>query len=84
MLYYVYILYSAKTDRYYVGSTGNIEDRLTRHNQGRSKATKGGTPWILKYKASFSTRSLAYQQEMSIKAKKSRTYIETLISSVIV
>lgn len=34
-MYYVYMLYSAILDRYYVGQTSNLEDRLKRHNQGR-------------------------------------------------
>jgi len=39
-MFITYILYSDKSDRYYVGSTGNLEDRLKRHNTGRSTFTK--------------------------------------------
>jgi len=31
MQYYVYILYSEKLNKYYIGSTGNPEDRLRKH-----------------------------------------------------
>ncbi|NOZ75332.1 MAG: GIY-YIG nuclease family protein [FCB group bacterium] len=33
-MYYVYILYSRKTNRYYTGSSGDPERRLEEHNRG--------------------------------------------------
>ena len=30
-MYYLYILYSRKMDCYYIGSTGNVADRLRKH-----------------------------------------------------
>ncbi len=82
MAFYTYILYSEKLDRYYVGSTGDLEERLTYHNSGYAKYTKKGVPWKLAYKEEYSTRSEAVSREMAIKKKKSRKYIEWLISSV--
>ncbi|MGJ3233419.1 GIY-YIG nuclease family protein [Marivirga sp.] len=35
MEYYVYILYSKKCDRYYVGHSYNVERRLEERNSGR-------------------------------------------------
>ena len=42
---YVYILYSSKLERFYVGSTNNLERRLREHNDGASKYTAQGMPW---------------------------------------
>lgn len=81
MNYHAYILYSQSKDRYYIGSTANLVDRLQRHNQGRSKATKAGHPWQLVFKKTFQDRSSAYRFEMGIKKQKSRKYIEQLVSS---
>jgi len=81
MTFFTYILYSLSTDRYYIGSTGNLDDRLQRHNQGRSKATKYGTPWELVYQKAFDSRSEAVQHEKYIKAMKSKIYIEKLIKA---
>jgi putative endonuclease len=78
-MFYVYMLYSPSLNKYYTGSTGNLNDRLFRHNHGRSKATKAGIPWILKYTESFTTRSEAVKREFNIKRMKSRKYIEALI-----
>jgi putative endonuclease len=47
MLYKVYILYSKKLNRYYKGSTKNLEQRLKRHNAGNSSYTSKGIPWEL-------------------------------------
>ena len=78
-MYYVYMLYSAVVDRYYVGQTSNLEDRLKRHNQGRSKYTKSGIPWKLVYKESFETRSEAMKSEKKLKQSKSREHLVQVI-----
>ena len=81
-MFYVYILYSEKLDIYYVGSTGNLEDRLKRHNSGRSKFTKPGIPWELVYTNEFSIKSEACKFEYYVKSQKSRVYIQKLINGV--
>jgi hypothetical protein len=56
---YLYILYSEKTDRYYVGSADDVEARLKHHNAGSTPSTKAGAPmWELKYTEEFPTRGL--------------------------
>ncbi len=78
-MFYTYILFSEKIDSYYVGSTSNIDDRLKRHNSGRSTYTKRGIPWVIVYLQAYETKSEAYQAEMYIKSQKSRLHIEKLI-----
>ncbi|MES2930555.1 MAG: GIY-YIG nuclease family protein [Patescibacteria group bacterium] len=39
MFYYTYILKSKKDGRIYTGSTGNLRERLTQHNNGESQYT---------------------------------------------
>ena len=80
MPFYCYILYSDKTDKYYVGQTEDIQNRLTQHNSGRNKSTKSGLPWVVKYTEEFLTKAEAAKREIEIKNKKSRKYIEWLIS----
>ncbi|MBF9252044.1 GIY-YIG nuclease family protein [Pontibacter sp. 172403-2] len=81
MGYYTYILYSEKLDRYYIGSCEDMEVRIMQHNSGRNKSTKGGIPWQIKHTETFETRLTAISREIGIKKKKSRKYIEWLISS---
>ncbi len=81
-MFYNYILFSEKLNIYYVGSTGNLEDRLKRHNTGRSNFTKRGIPWKLVYQKQYLTKSEAYKAELYIKSQKSKKYIENLIAGV--
>jgi putative endonuclease len=80
-MFYVYILYSKTLDRFYVGQTENLDNRIFRHTNSGSKSTKAADDWELKYKEECNTRSEAVQREAEIKKKKSRKYIEWLISS---
>ena len=80
-MHFVYILFSEKLRKYYVGSTGNIELRLNQHNNGHGNFTRTGTPWKLVYAEEFESVQLARQRERQIKKMKSKVYIENLISS---
>ena len=78
-MFTTYILYSYSIDSYYIGSTSNIQDRIQRHNSGRSIYTKRGKPWTIVYQKNFDTKSDAYQYELYLKSQKSRKYLEELI-----
>ena len=78
---FVYIIYSENWDQYYLGSTINVDERLVRHNIGRNTSTRGGAPWHLKYVETFEDIADARRRELQIKKKKSRKYLEWLISS---
>ena len=80
-MWYTYIIYSEKLDRYYIGYTDNLSWRLERHNQGWGRFTKGGIPWKLVYFKKYQTKQEALKREREIKSKKSRKYIENLILS---
>ncbi|MCP4367157.1 MAG: GIY-YIG nuclease family protein [Deltaproteobacteria bacterium] len=79
MPYYLYIIQSAMDDSFYIGSTQNLDERLARHNQGRSKFTKPKRPWNLVYHEEHPDRSSAMKREYAIKRKKSKDYIKSLI-----
>jgi putative endonuclease len=79
MGYYVYIIYSGKLDKYYVGYSEDILTRLEQHNGGVSAFTSKANDWRIEYSESFETRQQAHWREKEIKSKKSRKYIEWLI-----
>ena len=79
-MYYTYILYSPDLDKYYIGSTNNLKRRLEDHNRGKNKFSRQAQTWELKYSETFQTRAEAFKREQAIKKKKSRIYIERLIS----
>ena len=78
-MFYIYIIYSKDVDKYYVGQTDNIEERLVSHRSGISKYTSIANDWILVHAESFETRNEAIRRENEIKKKKSRKYIDRLI-----
>ena len=80
-MFYLYILQSEKSNKFYIGSTANLSDRISRHNGARSKATANGIPWKLVYSEKFNTRSEAMKREYEIKAWKSHKLITNLINS---
>ena len=81
MPYTVYILNSPTKDKYYVGYTANLKDRIIRHNQ-KSKGFTGSTnDWILVYQENFDSQSEATQREKQIKSWKSKSKIQALIEN---
>ncbi len=73
---YVYILFSERLLKYYVGQTSDIEKRLIRHNKGYVKSTKRGIPWELIYKIEVLNRSEALILELKIKKRGAKRYID--------
>jgi len=71
-MFWVYVLKSEKTGRYYTGSCEDFEDRFRRHNNGESKATKHGIPWRLVYREPFETRAEAVRRERHFKSGHGR------------
>ena len=79
----IYILYSKKYDRYYIGQTSDIEKRFNRHNLGYVKSTKKYRPWLLKWSFAVESRSKSMEIESQIKAWKSKDGIKKLIDNQI-
>jgi len=73
-----YIL-KCRDNRYYIGSTNNIKQRLIEHQKGKCKFTKSRLPVTLIYTEEFNDYSLARKREYQIKSYKSRMVIERLI-----
>ncbi|MCB9348392.1 MAG: GIY-YIG nuclease family protein [Lewinellaceae bacterium] len=82
-MYLCYILYSKILGRYYVGHCeAPIEDRLRRHLTNHKGFTGKAKDWQIVYKECFDSKEEAYSRERAIKGKKSRKYIEWLITQV--
>jgi len=80
-MYTVYILYSSKTDRYYIGYTNDLERRIGEHNRRKGKFTDRGIPWGIVYTEQYASKDEAAQRETFIKSRKSRQFIYELISN---
>ena len=79
MPYFTYILFSEKINKYNIGSSQDIDNRLEMHNAGATPSTKPGRPWKPVYNEEFDLKTEALKRENYLKRMKSRVYIETLI-----
>lgn len=79
-MHYVYTLYSLQLDRFYIGETFDVLDRLRRHNEDHyaAKWTKDGQPWDLYLTIVCEDKRQALAIERHIERIKSRKYIENL------
>ncbi len=78
MNYFLYILFSENLNRYYVGHTSNINERIRKHNSNHKGFTGKTNDWILVYSESFETKTQAYARERQVKEWKSRKKIVEL------
>ncbi len=76
----VYILFSEELDRYYVGVTSNLEERIRKHNSKHKGFTGRANDWRLVHKENYETKTMALAREREIKNWKSREMIERLIA----
>jgi putative endonuclease len=74
-MFYVYLLQSEVSRRFYIGSTKDIASRLSRHNAGHSPSTKAYHLWKLVYSESFNTYAEAVKREREIKGWKNSDYM---------
>jgi len=76
----VYILYSAKLDKFYVGMTKDLVERLKRHNNPTDpeRFTARGIPWALFLTLPCESEEHSLRLERLLKAKKSKVFIQNL------
>ena len=79
-MFTVYVLYSRKFKKIYVGFTSDLEARFKSRNE---LGTKGWTikyrPWIILYQEEFDSKSEAMKREKELKSGKGREFIWSLI-----
>lgn len=79
-MFYLYILQNETTDRYYIGSTNNLERRLKEHLRGKTRTTRILHTDKLVYFEEYSIEKDARNREKKLKSYKSKKYIKWLIS----
>jgi putative endonuclease len=79
-MFFVYVLYSPKLNKRYVGSTNNLDKRIKEHNAGKSKFTKSGIPWTLVHNESLATNSEARKREHFLKSGIGRKLLDEILN----
>ena len=74
-MYYVYLLQSlSQPDQRYTGLTGDLKERLSKHNQGAIPHTSKFMPWELRTYIAFSSREQADAFELYLKSGSGRAF----------
>lgn len=68
MPYYVYLLKSLKVNRYYIGQSEDVSERLGEHNRGGVQSTKAYRPWQIHDVEEYNTRREAIEREHYLKS----------------
>lgn len=77
--YFVYILLSEKDNKFYIGSSTNVEQRVIEHNQGKNTSTANRRPLKLIFYEAFPTKSDALRREHYFKTTKGKVTIRQMI-----
>ena len=81
-MHFVYILHSREKNKFYIGYTANLQDRVDRHLNKRSKYTKK-FDWKLVYYEKFKEKTLALKREKYLKSLKNKRYLKWIISRAV-
>ncbi len=82
-MHFLYIVYSKSQNKYYVGETNNVEERVVKHNLHfyDNSFTKIAEDWELKFSFECENKEVAIYLEKFIKKMKSRIFIEKIIAN---
>src|SRR5689334_7701680 len=80
-MFYVYILQSESTGRFYTGSTADLDRRLAEHNSHAARATKNRGPWRIVHSESFPTRQQAMARERYFKTGHGRAELRKIVEA---
>jgi putative endonuclease len=80
--YTVYILYSEKYHRIYIGYTSNLIERFKSHNLlGKTGFTLKYRPWEVIYCDYFENKKEAMKREKNLKSGKGREWIHAKLKT---
>ncbi|MFY0651980.1 MAG: GIY-YIG nuclease family protein [Cyclobacteriaceae bacterium] len=79
-MYTVYVLYSEKFNKIYVGATSDLEQRFLSHNELSKKGwTVKFRPWKIVHTEEYEVKSEALVREKQLKSSRGRDYIRKQI-----
>ncbi len=79
--FFFYIIYSASIDKYYIGHTSDLVERIRKHNSHHKGFTAKANDWTYVYVENFETKNEAYKREFQVKDWKNRNRLAKLIES---
>jgi len=80
----VYVLWSNKLQKRYVGFSSDLVKRLSEHNSGKSPFTKRGISWKLIYNEEYLTETEARKREKFLKSGVGRKFLDLKLKDALV
>ena len=81
LAFFLYIVQSTTTEKFYIGSAADVPTRVAEHNRGQSPYTRGRGPWTLVYQEEYETLSEARRRERQLKSWKSHRSLQGLVDN---
>ena len=78
---YSYVLLSERDGKFYIGSTGNLRERLEKHNSGGVRSTAHRRPLRLIYYEACSSLQDACRRERYLKSGRGGRYLKQRLAS---
>ena len=80
-MFTVYVLYSQKHKKIYIGYTSDLENRILSHNElGTNGYTLKFRPWSILFTEEYKTKTEAIIREKQLKGGKGRAYFLVIIT----
>ena len=77
--YFVYILLSLKDGKFYIGSSGDVEQRFKDHNHGKNISTADRRLFELIYYEAFLSKKDALRREHYFKSTKGKVTLRQML-----
>ncbi len=74
-MYYVYVLISESDRQFYTGATGDLENRVQEHNDGKVASTCKRRPLKLIYYEGCVSKEDAFRREKYLKSGMGKRYL---------
>ena len=78
-LHFVYVLYSLKDSKFYIGYTCDVDKRYAEHNNGKTASTSSRRPFKLLYYEAHLSKEDALRRETYFKSTKGRATLRQML-----
>lgn len=68
-MFFLYIVKSIKFNKFYIGVTNHLRERITEHNKGLVRATKPYRPFKYVYLEGYLSKKETYRREANLKLR---------------
>ena len=81
--YYVYILFSEKDKKFYIGSTKDLKRRFSQHKRGENVSTSYRGPFMLIHYEYFISKKDALAREKYLKSGYGHEQLESILKNTL-